>query len=305
MNPFDLPGPKFLAFWLGGWVLIVGVAFAIRAFVGRSRARDSADDIAAKLHPTEIAFLLGGIDRAIEAAVAGLHHRGDIELDSDTDRLRVSGKPGATVLKPDGVFRGVIVDEERSRVEAHVLAQLPTKVERLRRGADRVAIVLQRKLEEMGLLVENQRRATHLVRSPAYLWLFVGAVKVAIGLARYKPVNLLVLAMFVAALLMMLLRAPRLTSLGHELAGMLKHRFAALETTARTAPQQLDATDMTLAYGVFGYIVAPAMLMTVMPSYQAVALAATTSASSSSCGGGGGCGSSCGGGGGGGCGGCS
>ncbi len=298
MNPFDLTGPEFLGFWLAGWVFVVLAVFAVRAYVSRSRSREGVDVLAAKLHPTEIAYVFGGIERAIEAAVAGLHHRGVIDIEAD-GLLKHTAKARGSVLRPDGVFRGVIVGEEMSRVEAHVLERLPATIRDLCKNSDSLDIVLRRKLEEQGLLVENRRAATLMVRTPALLWMLVGAIKIAIGLSRDKPVFLIFVLMFGGAFLLMVFRAPRLTSLGRLLERNLKRRYAALESTARSAPQQLDAADMTLAYGVFGYPVAPALLMTAMPSYHAAVVASTTSGSS--CGSvDGGCGSGCGG-----CGGCS
>jgi uncharacterized protein (TIGR04222 family) len=300
---FDLSGPEFLGAWILGWAVVILAVYIMRAIVTRSRSRASAEELAAKLHPTEIGYMIGGIDRAVEAAIAGLHHRGQIELDPETNELRATGKAGDTVLRPDGVFRGVIVGGYLSRVEAHVLERLPATARDLCRNTESLEVVLRRKLEEQGLLVEDRSRAGHVLRSPAYLWTLVGVIKLFIGIARDKPVFFLVLLLFGAGFALWMIKAPRLTSLGTELQALLEQRYAALETTARTAPQQLDASDMTLAYGVFGYLVAPAALMLAMPSYQGAVLASTTSASS--CGGGSSCGSSCGGGCGGGCGGCS
>jgi hypothetical protein len=298
MNPFDLTGPEFLGFWLAGWVFIAGAGLAVRAYVSRSRSRQGVDVIAAKLHPTEIAYVIGGIERAIEAAVAGLYHHGVIEIAAD-GLLKITGKAGGSALRPDGVFRGVIVGDEMSRVEAYVLGRLPSTIGDLCTRCESVEIVLRRKLEEQGLLVENQRTATLLVRAPALVWMLVGAIKIVIGLALAKPVFLLFVLMFGGALLVRVFRAPRLTSLGRRLERDLRRRYAALESTARSAPQQLDAADMTLAYGVFGYLVAPALLMTAMPGSYAAAIASMVT---SSCGSGascGGCGGGCGG-----CGGC-
>lgn len=305
MPLLDLPGPDFLVTWLAGWAAIAIAVFVVRAIVARANARDIPDDVAATLHPTEIAYLVGGIDHAIEAAVAGLHHRGAITAPDDVGELHATGDTGE-VARPDGVFRGAIDRAELSRVEAHVMERLPATVRVLCTKTDALEVVLRRTLEERGLLLERRDRATHIVRAPAYLWMLAGISKLFIGLARGKPVMFLLALLAAGTYAVYRIRAPRLTATGHTLVGELKHRYAALESTASTAPQQLDATDLMLAYGVFGYAILPAALMTMMPSYHA-ALAATVSASSvTSCGSS--CGSSCsscGGGCGGGCGGCS
>lgn len=294
MNPFDLQGPEFLGFWLVGWVAVVSGALCLRARVG-PRAREPVDDLAAKLHPTEIAFLLGGVNRAVEAAIAGLHHRGYIE--HEAGKLRITKKARDAMLQPDGMFRGAILGEDMSRMEAYVLDRLPAGLTELRRDVAPVAVVIRRRLEEHGLVVEDQARATQLLRLPAYAWMAIGATKVGLGFARGQPVFILLALLLAAPLGIMLLAAPRLTAHGRALEHLLQQRFAALEATARAAPQQLDATELTLAYGVFGSAVAPLALMAVLPVEHVATKSGSSCASAcGDCSGGGGCG---------GCGGCS
>src|SRR5262249_6404910 len=116
-----------------------------------------------------------------------------------------------------------------------------------------------------------------------------------------RPVGFLIMMLLGAAMLVWQLRAPRLTWRGARIENRLRSEHAALELTAKSAPEQLDGTEMTLAYGLFGYLVAPTPLLLAMPSFHA-AMVDTSSSAGSSCSSS--CGSSCGGGCGGGCGGC-
>ena len=295
MSFLDLPGPTFIGVWLVGAVIVAIAVLVLRAVVARGRTRDAPEAIAASLHPTKIAYACGGIDRAIEAAVAGLLHRGFVAIEDGIVARTAKVPPYA--LAADGVYRGVVAGVKLSRVEAYVLDQLPMRIDALHVGAAHVDAALHRDLEERGILVEHRRRATHHMRLPAYAWILAGIVKVGLGIARDRPVFYLALLVFGAGVALYHVHAPRLTSTGRALLAYVERRYAALESTARAAPQQLDAAEMTLAYGVFGMAVAPPVMIAAMP----IAPVGGTSCGSVSCG----CSSGCSGGCGGGCGGCS
>ncbi|HLL23406.1 MAG TPA: TIGR04222 domain-containing membrane protein, partial [Kofleriaceae bacterium] len=176
MNPFDLAGPEFLAFWIAGCVATTVVVLLVRVHVARDRTRDPHDVVLGTLHPTEAAYLVGGITRAIEAAVAGLHHEGRVAID-DAGLVTRTGKAGPLTIAPDGVFRGVVVDGELPRVESYVMQHLPASVRELVAGAEHVDFVLRQKLQEKGLLVAHET-ASHWMRAPAIAWLVVGVAKI-------------------------------------------------------------------------------------------------------------------------------
>ncbi len=317
MNPFDLSGPAFLWFFLVAGGIAAIAAIVLRWLVARPLQQGDPEEIARALHPTEVAFLARDLDRAVEAAVAGLHHRGAIELEGST--LRRIDRPGAP--EPDGVYRGTAAAEGAcSAVEAFVLSRLPATMSQLCEDArgSQLAAELGDKLEAEGLLVDRAS-AGWLVMLPGLAWIATGAIKMAVGISRDRPIGLLFLMLLAGgALFLIFARAPRLTWLGRAVRRELESN-AALETTARTAPQQLSGTEMSLAYALFGYGVAPAALIAVMPSFHAEVAALSSGGGGSSCGSSSGCsssssssssdsgssgGSSCGGGGGGGCGGC-
>jgi uncharacterized protein (TIGR04222 family) len=300
MNPLELSGPAFLDFFFVAGLGVVAATAVLRYLVARTPRRGAPADVAGKLHPTEIAFLLADLDRAVEAAIAGLHHRGLIEIGA-AGTLRRTGDPDGE-LASDGVFRGMVRPARRPSVEAFVLARLPATVRELCDEARRshLAAELSEKLEREELLVGGSA-APWLTRLPAIAWLALGVMKALVGLDRGRPIGgLVVMLVFGGVWLVRHARPPRLTRLGRAVERELKGA-AALQVTAQTAPQQLSDTELSLAYAIFGYAAAPAAVMLVMPSYHA----ALASAASGGGDGGSSCGSSCGSGCGGGCGGCS
>jgi len=300
MNPLELTGPAFLSFFLVAGLAAAAATLALRWLVARPMRREDPAAIAGRLHPTEVAFLLRDLDRALEAAVAGLYHGGALDVDAGV--LMRTGKRDAEPRR-EGVFRGIAAAGRREPVEDFVLSRLPTTMSQLCEAARRspLELELRARLEGEDLLVREAHHAAWLVRLPAIAWLSVGVVRLCSGLVHERPIGALLCLLLLGGPLLHLARAPRLTWLGRAVAKQLRSS-AALELTAQTAPQQLSSAELARACAIYGYAVAPAAVMAVMPSYHAAVLAASTGA-------GGGCGAgsgdACGGGcGGGGCGGC-
>lgn len=318
MNPFDLTGPQFLAFYGVGAVLVALATVLIVLLVSRPPQPGDAAEIAKQLHPTEAAFLIGGTERAIEAAIAGLHHAGTIEIADGVLRPR-AGSGGAASIQAVGVFRGIPREpQELSAAEQHVMRRLsmPSSVDEVTRASEALDSMLSRKLERLGLLVREHGLKTVFVLAPGLVWVVLGAIKLMVGISRSRPIGVLaVLVLVVGALVFNFAKAPRRTWLGNDVARLIGYRNLGLELTAKTAPAMLSPTDMMLAYAVFGPMVAVPDLHPLLPSVQeAAARDAASGSGSSSCGSSSSCsssscssGSSCGGGGGGcgGCGGCS
>ena len=64
LNPFDLSGPDFLGLWYSLAMFVwLGVLLA-KHLVARRHSHRAVRDIAEELHPTEIAYLDHGIERA-------------------------------------------------------------------------------------------------------------------------------------------------------------------------------------------------------------------------------------------------
>jgi len=337
MSPFDLPGPEFLTLWFVGACIALPLCWAVSArLTSKLRTLPSIDDIVARLQPPEIAHLAGGIERAIEAVVASLHHRGVIAIEQNT--LVYVEKPE---LRPDGTYRGFVGPQALSRIASPGFAGARSIAKRCGEsiaspgfaGARSIAkrcgesieqqVVswvrdgmslhqierardldgeLRAPLERDGLLVVGPSRVTMIAMLPMVVWIVFGGIKVVVGISRDRPVGILVALLLGAGVLAMVVARPgRLTAKGKRIVERLRDSLHGLEATASSAPQQLSSTDMMLAYGVYGAsILGATALVTMMPSHQRALLAATSSTYTSS-----GCSSSCGGGCGGGCGGCS
>src|SRR5262245_27126155 len=89
MNPFDLPGPAFLTLY---GILLAGAV--VMALLLRRWLRQPPDDPAELpvLSPYEVAYLTGGEELAVNAALTRLVDEG--VLDVDTGQRKVSMRTG-------------------------------------------------------------------------------------------------------------------------------------------------------------------------------------------------------------------
>lgn len=308
-----MTGPGFLGFWLAGWLVVAVAVVVIRHLLAGARGTEPPEDVGRRLPPTTLAYLVGGARRAIEAAVAGLHHRGLVEFQgtvvhrTDAERARLEVQRG--------VYRGwADAAETLCAVEREVLAQLPASVAELEHTT--ATAELEHALEQERLLVDRGAGRRLLLWLVPGGWLALGAMKLLVGMSRGHGVTFLFILLIVAATVTRrLVRLPRLTWVGQRVVAAMRDANHGLELTAQTAPAQLSGTDMTLAYALYGHAAIGIALAALMPSFHAPVAAAKASwlscsacgtstaadcSSSSSCGGGGGCGGGCGG-----CGGCS
>jgi uncharacterized protein (TIGR04222 family) len=306
MFPWSISGPEFLAVWFLGWVVVVAITLVVRGALKRPRGPTIGVD---DLGSDELAYLIGGAPRAILAATAGLLHRGQVVLADD--RLARGATPPPTVV-PEGAYRGHAAAPAGPPAERYVLARLPTSVESLLDDAHTLDARYVDGLRGKGLLVDRPHGRLAMA-APSLLWIAVGVSKVGVGIARGRPVGLLVLGLVVAAWAVVLFaRTPRRTTAGDAVAAAAYQANLGLRSTAMTAPAQLDATDVILACALFGPLAAPPALAAVAAPTLASAAGASSGYSwfgGSACGSGGsGCGSGGDGGGGGGdgggCGGC-
>lgn len=304
MNPFDLPGPQFLGLFIGGGFVALFIAIVVKYLL--AGPAPSRVEGLGRLRSDQLAYLVGGLEHAVETAVAGLNHSGALVI-ADGAVKAVDREPQ---LSADGVYRGIVDHGDLPDLERFVLddvrASGETTVAALLERAKAFEPALRDALVADGLLVADPDALRLKAMLPALIWCAFGAIKVLVGVSRDKPVGfLVVLVIALFAVAYAATKAPRRTRRGDEVVDDAKVQYAALETTASSAPLQLSGHDMSLAYAMFGTVVLAPALATFMPSYQRSLLASTSGGSScgSTCGSS--CGSSCGGGCGGGCGGCS
>jgi|GEM_PF-5999209 len=257
VNPWSLRGPAFLAFWLAGAVAALAVTLAVRHLLaGRRAPPDELDRLRARLHATDLAHLAHGVGRAIEAAVAGLVHRGSLTIEGGA--LRATERVPAT--SRDYVERSR-VDPTYAPAEHYVLDKVRNdrvdRVARLVANAGALDQQLIKRRRGDGLCSQPSARHVWLY-SPGVAWIGVGVAKVVVGLARGRPVGLLVVVLVVAGLGLRRIAPRRLTARGAQLLRAVQRGAHGLAATARTAPQQLSSTEHALAYALFG-IAAPAL----------------------------------------------
>jgi uncharacterized protein (TIGR04222 family) len=318
VNPLDWDGPSFLAFH----IVAMAVAFAIQALLSFYYVPRPFDGASARilesLDPYEIAYLGGGAQAAVLAAIAALVHRGRVKVDKD--RIVATDVGPDRVLVADGVYRGVTRETPDHPLETSVLSFASHGVSSgdVVRSVSPAAAALERSLIDRALLLgptalQLRRFVAHL---PLFPLIVLGVAKIVIGLEREKPVIFLVLLVLVTAAGFAFRVKDRRTGRGREVLELLRERNTALEATARSAPQQLSDHEVALASGLFGAAIFGAAAYAPLAAFGLLArdLHPTptsfvhdsgTSSASSSCGGASCGGSSCGGGcGGGGCGGC-
>jgi len=302
MNLLNLRGPDFLAVYF-----TLSCSAALLALWLRWVLRDPGGDgtyIAPRLDRFEVAYLAGGANGVVDAAVAGLVHCGILSATDKRGRITVL-QPLPTQVLPleKGIF-------------GQVQAAMPNgrKLADLRIGAAVIAQQLAPRLREYGLILGARQRVMSRL-APALVMLLVlllGIAKICVGVSRNRPVGfLLMFCLFVAGGMgAFLILRPIRTRRGDAALGVLRRGNAALRTTAVSAIDSLAGDDLVLALALFGPAVLTgsplqALRLMIQPPPQSGSYAGSSSGgcASAGCGGGGCGGGGCGGGGCGGCGG--
>ena len=299
MNLFDLPGPQFLALYSGMLIGAASGGFLLR-WLFRTPG-GSPPGTAPDLDPYETAYLSGGPDAAVDAALAALVHRGLVRF-----------KPWSHTFE---IHQPELATHVGSKFEAGIYRVIETgrtDLMDIRRTARPLLELLIRRLRDLELVYPPGSFAPPRTM-PALLMalvLLVGLVKITVGLSRGRPVLYLVglslLALF-GVFLFLNLRLLR-TRRGDELLARTRSRNDALRTSAAAMPTRLAPADVALATGLFGAgIFSSGAMGDVSQELRARRETHTSgsscgsgcsggsSSSGSSCGGGGGCGG-CGGG---------
>ena len=211
LNPLDWSGPAFLMLFLG-----LALASIVTAVVVRRMQNDSGrGDSVHGLDATSVAYLAGGEARVIDRVVGELLARKVAEFNPTTGVLQVNDVPNdldapaheiATALRRDGhlgVLRG----------------RFGNTLEEIRKG-----------LEQRGLLLDGAS-ASAIARSSAMapaLVFALGIVKVAVGIARDRPVAILVVCCILLAIvtLVFAFKRPTHSRSGQRVLAELRRRNA-------------------------------------------------------------------------------
>jgi len=293
-NPFDLAGPEFLLFYfLLGVITAMIVRVARRTFL-ESAGQVGALDLANRIgkDPYAVAYLRGGRDELIRAALISLIERG--LLAAGASKLVLADRDAEAKIRRS--LDKTLVMAVAAEVDVPGLFS-DTLV---KREADLYGPPLQK----LGVLPDNacRRASVMLFVVSALFLLLVAGIKIAVALSRGHS-NVLFLVLMAVGFAFVLDRAanPRITALGAEACRGLRELFAGLHGRRETFRLSKTTSELTFLAAVFGIAALPYEVSKAMSF-----LRPRPQASSGGCGGGGCGGGGCGGGGcGGGCGGCS
>lgn len=305
LNPFNYDGPTFL------WLYLTVVALSVLAAILWRRSLRAGNDDAVQrkteVDPYEAAYLAGGERLAIRAALATLVHEGALKV--PIDQSKVLG-----VLPGNKQFRLVAaspLSREPAALERAIYDAAigdGRSVREVQQAAEASTGRLADELERQGLLLDAGQSAKARwwpVLMVAGVALF-GAIKIAVGLSRDRPVAFLVMAVIATLVTAaFFLRDASRTRAADRLLADLRRRHSRLNVRAAGVAPSLPVADVPLAIALFGM---PVLAGGPLDDLRAALRAPPnqggdgwTSGCGTGCGGGG-----CGGGGcGGGCGGCS
>jgi uncharacterized protein (TIGR04222 family) len=299
MNPFDLPGPQFLAVYT-----LFGAATLVLVYQARQWAEAGEPGRVPMSDPYSIAYLRGGPTEVVRLGVAVLIDRQLLDVDENLLQIRKGVKPAHGV---NDIERGILEACKEPRTVNDLLGS-GELLERARRACEPG-------LTRHGLIAGPKvlmRRQTRVGLAIVAL-LVVAGIKVAVGLSRNRPVLFLVLlAIGFTAATFFLVRGTR-TSRGDRVLADLQTLFDALRNRADDLRPNASTNELALLMAVFGMTAVPAYNFPFVNAFRqprpaevgnSCGSGTSCGTSGGSCGGGG---SSCGGGGGcggGGCGGC-
>ncbi len=282
LNVLDLPGPAFLKFFIPA----AFAGFLVAAFVRRRLAGPHGEPRATDLDldAYEVAYLAGGAQRVLQAALVQLHARGAISIETH-ETVRV-----ARAQEPAGELHDVEVLVWGSLPEDKQLVKLDAVRDALGAANERI----EARLTGAGLLSPTHREAAFAATLAALLVPVLGVLKIFVGLSRNRPVAFLVVLCLICAAVTAILavtwRRQRRSGRGQRALARLRQRHPQTEFAVTVATEAANPNP-ALATALFGLAVLPALGMTSLAT-QLRARNELTSASGT------GCGTSCGGGGG-------
>lgn len=290
LNPLDLPGPAFLAFYV---FALIAAHFAGKALVQWCRSRHAAStNPPDNLQPAEAAFLAGGAERVVDTALVRLLH---------ADLIAV--KPGGGGFEPKADKPDTSQLSDLQRDVYREITRKEGSLDALHRLKSAFITRTEVRLASDGLLLARGSAEASCVSGaqalPFAAVIALGVVKIFVGIARHRPVTFLIVFVLVSLVLLgiKLFKLPPRSARGEAALRNLKRRNAALETTVRRRSRELDDATLLLAVALFG----PQVLASSELAWMHQGFVDRRSGSSDS--GGGSCGGGCGGGGCGGCGG--
>lgn len=239
---FNMHGARFLGVFAVAFVIAVGIAAVIRWYMRRKTEEPFPEPV--HLDPYEVAYLAGGGDVAINAALASLASRHMLLLDAEKRR----------VSRPNSGLSGPLHPLEEAVFDA-VHTDLGASIDELHRGWPPVIEIADR-LKSLGLIVSGERELLGRVL-PVLVVLSVplfGVVKILVGLSRDKPVGYLVIGCIIGAIIAFAaFGRPLLRSWeGDQVLERMKAEKAHLRADGEAGRIELVGPALALAFGLFG-----------------------------------------------------
>jgi uncharacterized protein (TIGR04222 family) len=294
-NPLDFQGREFLSFYLSVASTVTLFAYFLRWYL-RQPAKKSSGAVVS-LHPYETAYLAGGQNRAIDAAIISLIQHGH--------------------LKPEPELR-TLVPQSPLPHNSHPLEQAIEQAARSSGEVDQVRVSVANATDQICnhlkslnlLMTESQNKAAQkLPAIGVFAVLLLGISKILVGISRDKPVGfLVVLCMITAIIGCCFLCVPVFRSrYGDRVLADLKARYLNQQRVKSANTMLTTDPQLVLAFGLFGTVVLAESSLIDLRKVLAPPPNSADGGGGDGCGGGGDSGGSGGGdsgGGGGGCGGC-
>jgi uncharacterized protein (TIGR04222 family) len=285
-NPFDLPGPQFLIFYV-----VLGVSTIIILWLAR-QASEAAD--APRIDysdPYLLAYLRGGAAEVIRVATVSLIDRGLLQMTND-QLVDVNQSAVNIVRRP---IEKALLQHFRFRAKASSAFTSPAILSTCEEYRDA--------LQRLGLIPDESISRARLWRLCVAVVLLSGvaALKILIALQRGRT-NIFFLVLLVVFFVFIAIRVhnPLRTRRGDALLADLRSLFSSLKARAAMLRPGGETADAALLMAIFGLESLPAVSFPFAKQFQPKSPASSTSSCGFACGSS--CGSSCGGGGG--CGGC-
>jgi uncharacterized protein (TIGR04222 family) len=308
-NPLDWNGPEFLVGYVLLTIIAAVVAYVVRCMLVPDTIAEEAK-FGQPLDPYEAACLAAGPARSVQAAFAALVHAGMLQIVGEESKVC-----GLFTTKKNFIRQGKPLPENAHRLERAMFqaAAMPADdIAPLTAAGMPIAVEINDELVKRGLLQAGPPPVCNVAASLIMATpLLLGGAKIAVGLSRGRPVELLValcVLTFIAALVFLLARS-RLSVAGKATLKSLQAKHSTTKQFATSASETLAPPDLAMAIGLFGIgMLATGPLAEVHAMLPRATGGGGCSGSIGGCGGGGGgcAGGGCGGGGcgGGGCGGC-
>jgi uncharacterized protein (TIGR04222 family) len=242
-NPLDMRGPDFLILYLVALIATIGFASALRWLLRAPGATANTAN-SRKYHPYELAWLVGGWQRALDAALANLVASGFLKLNLAERNLEV-----LKALPPDSHVL------EREIFKA---AQADGSLAVVRSVTNSIDFSWAQKLSDEGLLLSAARKRV-VQWVPTLLLvavLVLGITKINIGINRGKPTDYLsVLVLITFAITAVFgLRSARLSRLGERIVADAKNQNASLRNL-NSSSAEISGVQSAIAVALFGSVV--------------------------------------------------